>query len=132
MADDSNPYQSPDAPVMAEDFIAFEPRRKSSSSFVAAVTCFGVSGLLLIIEVSVGLNMYTDPSQVRRRPFEILLFAGPILYATLAFLFAGRAFWLLRDRRGLFLFLTGFAALVFFVSLPWLLPPTQVQATVAK
>jgi hypothetical protein len=53
MANDFNPYWAPDAPVV-EDFIAVEPRRRSSGRFITAATCFGGAAFLISNVLFVG------------------------------------------------------------------------------
>lgn len=91
MAADFNPFQAPLAPVVV-DFIAFEPRRRPIGNFVAAVTCFGVSALLVSFGLLVGyfLIAYHRPTGgtlLSMRLFVLVPFAS----ATIAFFFAGRA-----------------------------------------
>ncbi len=122
MADDFNPYQAPDSPVV-EDFITFEPRRRPTSNFVAAATCFGAAAFLLSLEIFVGCLTIAYPRTDAAPRFTLLLLVlVPIAYATLAFLLAGRAFWRMRDRLGVILFLTAVGAFASIFLVPVLFP----------
>jgi hypothetical protein len=121
LANDFNPYQAPDAPVV-EDFIAVEPRRRSTGRFVTAATCFSGAAFLISIVLLVGGFMIANPpahppSNIRMPVFLLLV---QVASATLAFLLAGRSFWRARDRQGVILFLIAVGSFASIFLDPWL------------
>jgi hypothetical protein len=116
VADDFNPYQAPEAPVV-EDFIAVEPRRRPDFNVMAAVTCFSISGSMLAFESFLGYLMiaYPPPANFSQSSWlwRMLVFLGPMVCASLAFLLAGREFWRMQVRPAAILTLTAVGVFVF-------------------